>query len=301
MKIIKFGAIDIGSNAIRLLISNVAEVKDTKPVFMKSEMVRIPIRLGQDSFTANKEISEKNCKRIIMAMKAFQLIMKVYEVENFMTCATSALREASNTDDVISLVKKETGISIEVIDGKKEADIISRTTFFKNSKDNKSYLYVDVGGGSTEFSILHQGKKIASKSFKIGAVRMINQVVDDEVWFEIERWIKKETETIETLALLGSGGNINKIFKMSNVSEGKPLKQTKINKFYLKLKALSYEERIVKYNLNLDRADVILPALRIYRKALEWSGATKIYVPQIGLADGMIKVLYENYKVASNI
>ncbi len=294
MKVVKLGAIDIGSNAIRLLISNVIKREGKHAVFMKSEMVRVPIRLGQDSFTVG-EISESNCKRIVKAMKAFKLIMEVYEVKDYMVCATSAFRESNNVEEIVSLVKKEAGINIEVIDGKREADIISETTVLDTFSNENNYLYVDVGGGSTEFSILQGGKKTVSKSFKTGTVRMINQIVSKQVWLEIENWIREHTAGIENLALLGSGGNINKMFKISNTKEGKPLTFIKINNFYQDLKALSYESRIIKYNLNLDRADVILPALEIYLKALKWSGTFEVYVPEIGLADGMIRVLYKKY------
>ena len=261
---------------------------------MKSEMIRVPIRLGQDSFTVG-EISKKNMKRVVKAMKAFRLIMKVNGVKHYMACATSALRESNNTYELITRVKKKSKIKIEVIDGRKEAEIISNTTILDSFGQNRNYLYVDVGGGSTEFSVLQDGKRIISKSFKTGTVRMINNMVNEKVWLEIEKWIQTHTAGIEKIALLGSGGNINKVFKLSNTKEGKPLTYIKINTFYQDLKKLTYEQRILKYNLNLDRADVILPALEIYLKALKWSGASKVFVPKIGLADGMIKMMYKKF------
>tara|TARA_Y100000389_G_scaffold115531_1_gene112623 strand:- start:2128 stop:3018 length:891 start_codon:yes stop_codon:yes gene_type:complete len=294
MKVKKLAAIDIGSNAIRILISNVFELEGSQPIFMKSEMVRVPIRLGEDSFTVG-EISPKNIKRIIKAMKAFKLIMKINGVKNYMACATSALRESNNSEEIVKKVKKKTGIKIEVIDGKREAQIISNTTILDSIGQKKNFLYVDVGGGSTEFSILQNGKRIASKSFKLGTVRMLNEMVNDRVWLEIEKWIVTNTKNIDKIHLLGSGGNINKLFKLSNTREGKPLLFITINTFYQELKKMSYEERILKYNLNLDRADVILPALEIYLKALKWSGASKVYVPKIGLSDGMIKHMYKKH------
>ena len=294
MKVKKLAAIDIGSNAIRILIANVVQEEGERPVYMKSEMIRVPIRLGQDSFTVG-EISKKNMKRVVKAMKAFKLIMKVNGVKHYMACATSALRESNNTYELITRVKKKSKIKIEVIDGRKEAEIISNTTILDSFGQNRNYLYVDVGGGSTEFSVLQDGKRIISKSFKTGTVRMINNMVNEKVWFEIEKWIQTHTTGIEKIALLGSGGNINKIFKLSNTKEGKPLTFIKINTFYQDLKMLTYEQRILKYNLNLDRADVILPALEIYLKALKWSGATKVFVPKIGLADGMIKMMYKKF------
>ena len=294
MKVKKLAAIDIGSNAIRILISNVVQVEGEHPVFMKSEMIRVPIRLGEDSFTVG-EISPKNIKRVVKAMKAFKLIMKINGVKNYMACATSALRESNNADELIAKVKKKAGIKIELIDGKKEAEIISHTTILANQGHNSNYLYVDVGGGSTEFSVLKKGKRIVSKSFKAGTVRMINNMVNDKVWLEIEKWIKINTKGIEKIQLLGSGGNINKVFKLSNIKDGNPLTYFNLNFFYQDLKKLSYEERILRYNLNLDRADVILPALEIYLKALKWSGATKVFVPKIGLSDGMIKMMYKKH------
>ena len=294
MKVKKLAAIDIGSNAIRILISNVVQVEGEHPVFMKSEMIRVPIRLGEDSFTVG-EISPKNIKRVVKAMKAFKLIMKINGVKNYMACATSALRESNNADELIAKVKKKAGIKIELIDGKKEAEIISYTTILANQGHNSNYLYVDVGGGSTEFSVLKSGKRIVSKSFKAGTVRMINNMVNDKVWLEIEKWIKMNTKGIEKIQLLGSGGNINKVFKLSNIKDGNPLTYFNLNFFYQDLKKLSYEERILRYNLNLDRADVILPALEIYLKALKWSGATKVFVPKIGLSDGMIKMMYKKH------
>ena len=294
MKVKKLAAIDIGSNAIRILIANVVQEVGEHPVYMKSEMIRVPIRLGQDSFTVG-EISKKNMKRVVKAMKAFRLIMKVNGVKHYMACATSALRESNNADELIARVKKKTKIKIEVIDGRKEAEIISNTTILNDFGQNLNYLYVDVGGGSTEFSLLQDGKRIVSKSFKTGTVRMINNMVNEKVWFEIEKWIQTHTNGIKKIALLGSGGNINKIFKLSNIKEGKPLTYIKINAIYQDLKKLTYEQRILKYNLNLDRADVILPALEIYIKALKWSGATKVFVPKIGLADGMIKMMYKKF------
>ena len=294
MKVKKLAAIDIGSNAIRILISNVVQVEGEHPVFMKSEMIRVPIRLGEDSFTVG-EISPKNIKRVVKAMKAFKLIMKINGVKNYMACATSALRESNNADELIAKVKKKAGIKIELIDGKKEAEIISYTTILADQGHNSNYLYVDVGGGSTEFSVLKNGKRIVSKSFKAGTVRMINYMVNDKVWLEIEKWIKMNTKGIEKIQLLGSGGNINKVFKLSNIKDGNPITYFNLKSFYQDLKKLSYEERILRYNLNLDRADVILPALEIYLKALKWSGATKVFVPKIGLSDGMIKMMYKKH------
>lgn len=295
MKIEQYAAIDIGSNAVRILISNVISSKKKPPKFMKSSIVRVPIRLGEDSFTVG-EISEKNKKRVVKAMKAFKHIMKISNVKAYMACATSALREANNADEVVQLVKKNTGIHIQIIDGKREAEIISTTNIFESINKNKTFLFIDVGGGSTEFSILVKGERIISKSFKVGTVRMINKMVSDKIWFEIQNWIEKNTQEHSKIALLGSGGNINKLFKIAGIKEGRPLSYIKLNTLYKELNKLTYEERIVQWELNPDRSDVIIPATQIYLKALQWSGASEIYVPKIGLADGMIKVLYAKGK-----
>lgn len=292
MKIERYAAIDIGSNAVRVLISNVVEVKGQPVKFMKSSMVRVPIRLGEDSFTVG-EISIQNKKRLIKAMKAFKHIMKINNVKHYMACATSALREANNAQEVVKVVEKKTGITIEIIDGKKEAAIISTTNIFERINKKRTFLYIDVGGGSTEFSILVMGERIASRSFKVGTVRMINQLVSDKVWDEIREWIESHTKFYPKLAILGSGGNINKLFKLAGVKEGRPLSLIKLNTLYNELIQLSYEERILTWELNTDRSDVIIPATQIYLKALKWSGASEIFVPKIGLADGMIKVLYQ--------
>lgn len=295
MKIERYAAIDIGSNAVRVLISNVISSKMKSPKFMKSSMVRVPIRLGEDSFTVG-EISDKNKKRMVKAMKAFKHIMKISNVTSYMACATSALREANNAEEVVELVKRTTGIQILIIDGKREAEIISTTNIFESINKNKTFLFIDVGGGSTEFSVLVKGKRIVSKSFKVGTVRMINNMVSDKIWVEIQRWIEQNTKGYTKLSLLGSGGNINKLFKIAGIKEGRPLSFIKLNTLYSELNQLTYEERIVQWELNPDRSDVIIPATQIYLKALQWSGATEIYVPKIGLADGMIKVLYAENK-----
>tara|TARA_X000000950_G_C13871602_1_gene643133 strand:- start:129 stop:1022 length:894 start_codon:yes stop_codon:yes gene_type:complete len=292
LKIKKFAAIDIGSNAMRLLISNVIETKEAVH-FQKNALVRAPIRLGEDSFTLG-EISKKSLKRMIRAMKAFKLLMKVHGVSHYQAYATSALREANNSSDVVERVKKMTGIKIEIIDGRKEAEIISNSKISDFLNTQKTFLFVDVGGGSTEFTIINEGKRVCSKSFKIGTVRLINNLVDDRIWEAIKNWIIKNAKPYHKITLMGSGGNINKLFKLSNIKEGKPLSVIKLNQIFLELESLSYEDRIVKFELNPDRADVIIPAARIYLKALEWSGGQRIYVPKFGLSDGMIKYMHKN-------
>ena len=287
----KYAAIDIGSNAMRLLITNIVEQQDKEPQFNKSALIRVPIRLGQDAFTVG-EISEENINRMIDAIQAFKLLMKVYKVEKFKACATSAMREAYNGKEVANIIFKNTAIEIEIIDGKKEAAIIATSDLHTFLKPDQTYLYVDVGGGSTEFSLFHDGKMMASKSFKNGTVRLLNEMVNDVVWHEIEKWIKTSTADYDNITMIGSGGNINKLFKLSEKKEDKPLTFLYLNSQYQYLNSLSYEQRIAELGLNTDRADVIIPATKIFLNAMKWSGARHLYVPKIGLADGIVKALY---------
>jgi len=287
----KYAAIDIGSNAMRLLIANIVEQDGKEPQFNKSSLVRVPVRLGQDAFTVG-EITEENIERMVDSMKAYKLLMKVHKVERYMACATSAMREAFNGKEVADIIERESGVKIEIIDGKKEAAIIASTDLHHLVKTDQTYLYVDVGGGSTEFSLFANGKIVASKSFKNGTVRLLNNMVNDIVWQEIEKWIKAVTEPYETVTLIGSGGNINKLFKMSGKQQEKPLSFFYVNSQYQYLNSLSYEQRISELGLNPDRADVIIFATRIYLNAMKWSGARNIYVPKIGLSDGIVKAMY---------
>lgn len=295
MKITKYGAIDIGSNAVRLLVANVIEENDKDPQFKKSSLVRVPIRLGADAFVSGT-ISTENTDRIIDAMKAFKLIMKVHGVERYKACATSAMREATNGKEVVKMILKESEVDIDIIDGKKEAAIISSTDLNQLIESDSTYLYVDVGGGSTEFTLFSRGKIVNSKSFKIGTVRLINNKKSDNkiIFKKVQYWIEENTKNYKRITLIGSGGNINKIFKMSGREQGKPISYIYLNAQYQFLKKMTYKERISELGLNPDRADVIVPATKIYLSAMKWSGARKIFVPKIGLSDGIIKSLYLN-------
>ncbi len=291
IKIKKYAAIDIGSNAMRLLITNIVEMEGKEVQFNKNSLVRVPIRLGQDAFTVG-EISPENVERMCDAMKAFNLLMKVHKVEAYKAFATSAMREAYNAKEVVALIKKKADIKIEIIDGKKEAAIIASTDLHHFLKTDQTYLFVDVGGGSTEFTLFSNGKMVNSRSFKAGTVRLLNGMVCDVVWSEIEKWIKANTADYDEVTLIGSGGNINKLFKMSGKTQEKPLTYLYINSQYAFLNSLTYEQRISELSLNPDRADVIVPATRIYLNAMKWSGARHIYVPKIGLSDGIVKAMY---------
>lgn len=295
MKIKKYGAIDIGSNAVRLLIANVIEEKDKEPKFKKSSLVRVPIRLGADAFVSG-EISKENISRMVAAMKAFKLLMDVHGVKRYKACATSAMREAENGQEVVDKIAKKTTIHIDIIDGKEEAKIISSTDLNELINSDDSYLYVDVGGGSTELTVFSKGKIINSKSFKIGTVRLLNnsKVENKKKFSEVEDWVKENTKNLKRISLIGSGGNINKIFKMSGREVGRPISYIYMNAQYQFLKKMSYKERISELGLNPDRADVIVPATKIYLSAMKWSNARRIFVPKIGLSDGIIKSLYNN-------
>ncbi len=287
----KYGAIDIGSNAVRLLISSIHQEEGKTTRFKKTSLVRVPIRLGADVFLTQK-VSEANIIRMIDAMKSYQLLMKTHNVVTYKACATSAMREAENGEEIVSLIKQKTGIHIDIIDGNDEAAIIAMTDLHELINTDATYLYVDVGGGSTEFTVYHNGMTIASKSFKLGTVRLLNNVVSDTVWQETEQWVVAHTKPYSRISLIGSGGNINNIFKNSGKRAGKSLSFFYLSSYYDLLNSLSYEERIWQLNLNQDRADVILPAVRIYLSAMKWSKSREIYVPKIGLSDGIIKTLY---------
>lgn len=295
LEIKKYGAIDIGSNDIRLLISNVIVSDEKEPKFKKSSLVRVPIRLGADAFTSGI-ISKQNVRRMIDAIEAFKLLMNVHGVKTYKACATSAMREAKNGSEIVEKIKVQTGVKIDIIGGKEEAAIISSTDLNQLIEGNHTYLYVDVGGGSTEITVFTRGKIITSKSFKIGTVRLLNnkKSTNKEIFSNVEKWIKKNTSDLKKVSLIGSGGNINKLFKMSGRTEGKPISYIYLNAQYQFLKQMSFDERVSELSLNPDRADVIIPATKIYLSAMKWSGARKIYVPKIGLSDGIIKSLFYN-------
>ncbi len=292
MEIKKYAAIDIGSNGVRLLISNIILEKAKDPIFRKSALVRVPIRLGADSFNTGY-ISENNIQRMKKAMLAFDLIMQVHGVEKYRACATSAMREASNGQDVVSLIKKETGIQIEIINGKTEAEIIAATDLYELFENTKNYLYIDVGGGSTEFTFFSDGKRINSRSFKMGTVRSLEgKEVNVEIRNQAKNWVRNEVKKYTKLTIIGSGGNINKVFKLSATEIGKPLSRKYLKQEFKKYKNITYNQRVSEMGLNPDRADVIIPALKIYLDAMKWSKTKKIIVPKIGLSDGIVKILY---------
>lgn len=294
MKIRKLAAIDIGSNAMRLLINYVYEVPGSKPVFNKTSIVRMPIRLGEDVFT-HKEISEKNTARLIDAMKAYKLMMDIYGVEHYLAYATSAMRESENGKEVVRKIKKQSGISIEIIDGTTEAELIFATELQNFILDGNNYLYVDVGGGSTELTLISDGEVQFSQSFQVGTVRLLEGKVEKSLYLEMKKWVEDNIRKYD-VDLIGSGGNINHVYKYSGVKLGKPLAGSYLRSRYKKVREMSYEERLQELNMKTDRADVVEYALEIYTKVMKWSRAKKIHVPKIGISDGMIRSLYEKVK-----
>jgi len=289
-----FAAIDIGSNAVRLLFTHVYEIKG-KVYFEKEELIRMPIRLGQDTFLEG-EISKARADKLVSAMRGFKELMKVFNIIAYKACATSAMRDAKNGKEVIERVKNEADITIEIIDGKTEA-----ATIFSNHAEEfldplKSYLYIDVGGGSVELTLISDRKTIAQKSFNVGTLRMLFGKIDDNEWDSYKQWIKKNTQGIKPLNAIGSGGNINKLYKMSGKKDSKHLSYEKLKSMQDMLSSYTYEERITILGLKPDRADVIIPASKIFLTAMKYADIERVYVPQIGLSDGIIHLLYEEYK-----
>jgi len=295
LSIKKYAAIDIGSNAVRLLISTVTEPENKPVSFKKTSLVRVPIRLGQDVFVKDY-ISDNNISRMKQTLKAFQLLMICHNVEKYRACATSAMRDAKNSKALIDEIKNEANIDIEIIDGNDEAAIIAATDLHEMIDAEKKYIYVDVGGGSTEITIYADGKTVASKSFNLGTVRLLNNLVSGEDWGEFRTWIKENTKSYSKIEMIGSGGNINHIFKASAKKTGKPLSFFYLSSYYQLLTSLTYEERIAQLYMNDDRADVIVPATEIYLTAMKYSKARNVLVPKIGLSDGIIKSLYNESK-----
>jgi len=289
----KFGAIDIGSNAVRLLITNVFE-SETGPIFKKSSLVRVPIRLGQDVFTKGF-IGEEKKRKMVQTMGAFKLLLDVHAVTSYRACATSAMRNATNGEELVEQISDEAGIDIEIIQGKKEADIIFSNHFEEHLFKDRSYLYIDVGGGSTELTVFSNNKPVASRSFRIGTIRLLNNKVEAEYWDKILKWVEENTKGLGKLDGIGSGGNINKLYKMTELTGGEPLQYSKLKELHVMLRGMSYENRIVKLGLNADRADVIVPACEIFLAIMERAKIKDMIVPQFGLSDGITRLLYEDY------
>lgn len=293
MEFLRFAAVDIGSNALRLLLCNVYD-EGAGPVFKKAELFRFPLRLGEDSFLMGK-ISNQTMEKLAHVMVAYRNLMEAYGVIDYRVCATAAMREASNSAEVIEMVHQKSGLRIEVIDGRTEAELIYANHIEKMLDSSKSYLYVDVGGGSTELTLFSNGVTLFSNSFNIGTIRMLHGKVDKEVWSAFKQSVfdLKAMVHDEPLTAIGSGGNINKIFKLAGRKEDQSLSYKRIQTLFEELSNLSYEDRITHYKLNPDRADVIIPAFKIFLSVMKWSGIEKLIVPQVGLSDGIVHALYE--------
>jgi exopolyphosphatase/guanosine-5'-triphosphate,3'-diphosphate pyrophosphatase len=290
----KFAAIDIGSNAVRLLFCNVYD--DGKTIdYRKAELIRIPIRLGEDSFLHGKITIEKEDK-LVTAMKAFKNLIDVYDALDYRACATSAMRDAENRYDIVDRIRKESEIKIEIIDGKTEADIIYSNHIEEHLDKGTNYLYIDIGGGSTEITLFSKNKAVVSQSFNVGTIRMLHNRIDKDYWSYFKKWIEEISSGYKPLVAIGSGGNINKLYKMSGRKQNKPLATYKLKSLYELIESYTYEERIHTLGLNPDRADVIIPASRILLTILKKAEIEKIIVPQIGLSDGIVHLLYEKYK-----
>lgn len=299
MELSKYAAIDIGSNAVRLLICNVIET-DKEIYFRKSQLTRVPVRLGIESFIEGK-ISKNTSNRLIEAMKGFKHLMNANEVVHYKGCATSAMRDASNGTEIVARIKKEAGIDIDVISGKLEAEIIFSTHIEALIEGVDDFLYVDVGGGSTELTVFHKGKLIVSKSFNIGTLRVLNNMVTEKDWAKMYSWLQENASMYKDISIIGSGGNINKMFKMSMKELGKPLDYKYLMKQYKMISSMTYEERMIQLELNPDRADVIIPALQIYLNIMNCNQINTVFVPKIGLSDGIVRYAYKDYNRSHHI
>jgi exopolyphosphatase / guanosine-5'-triphosphate,3'-diphosphate pyrophosphatase len=296
---LKLAAIDIGSNAARLLITEVSFIHQ-QPQFNKINLVRVPLRLGFDVFEY-QTISTEKIAMVLHTMKAYQHLLSAYGVVHYKAVATSAMRDAKNADSIIRQVREETGIAIEVISGDAEASLIYENHTAENLNKNQAYLYIDVGGGSTELTCFADHTLIFKQSFNIGTIRLLKNQIAEKNWDEMKEFVRQKTKHFKLLTAIGSGGNINKVFSLSKRKEGKPLTLDMLKDYYKEFSAVSLKERMELYKLREDRADVLVPALQIYINAMRWANATEIYVPKIGLADGLIQHLYEELKSLPSI
>ncbi len=288
----RYASVDIGSNAVRLLFCDVDVYQNKKDV-KKIVLIRLPIRLGEDVFSKNK-ISKKNTDHLTNALIAFKNLASIYEVVKYRVCATSAFREAKNGKEIIEKIKKKTNITIEIIDGDTEAKLLLETHVSDKLDANGTYLYIDVGGGSTELSIIAKGNLIVSKSFKIGTVRLKNNLVEKSAWEELNEWIEKAIKKHQPELAIATGGNINKLYKLCDLKDYKLFEYHQLEKINNRLLALTVEERILKMGLKPDRADVITHAAKIYLTVLKTSKIENMFIPKLGLADGIIYKLSEN-------
>jgi exopolyphosphatase/guanosine-5'-triphosphate,3'-diphosphate pyrophosphatase len=288
---LRYAAIDIGSNAVRLLIADISKTEKGFE-FKKNTLIRVPLRLGDDAFL-DHVISDRKINDLIKTMSAFKNLMDVYQVTKYLACATSAMREAKNGLEIIKKVKEIANVDLEIIEGEREANIIYANHIEENLDIKKNYLYIDVGGGSTELSVFVNKVPIASQSFNIGTIRILDNQDKEETWEEMRVWVKENTKNHKNLAGIGTGGNINKLFRMSDEKDGLPLTFIKLKGLYNQLNSYSLKERISVFGLNPDRADVIIPACEIFITLMKWTGIKQVYVPKVGMVDGIINLLIE--------
>jgi exopolyphosphatase / guanosine-5'-triphosphate,3'-diphosphate pyrophosphatase len=287
---LKLAAIDIGSNAIRFQISSVLD-NGPKVIFKKLEYVRFPLRLGHDVFSSGR-ISDKSIEKFKKLMKTYKLLLELYEADDYLFCATSAMRESENGFELAEQIEKELGISIEIIDGNREAEFINKA--IQSYLSENTYLHIDVGGGSTELNLYTGGKKIKTRSFKVGSVRVLEHHDSPVMWEDMEQWVRTNvTKNLGRVTAVGTGGNISKMFELAALKPHRLMSFKKMTEVRDMIERHTIEERIYKLQMNPDRADVIIPASSIYMKVMEWANAKYIFVPDVGLKDGMLLHLYE--------
>ncbi len=288
----KFAAIDIGSNAIRFQVSSILD-NNKRILLKKLEYVRFPLRLGHDVFATGR-ISDKSIARFKKLMHAYKLLLELYEVDDYMFCATSAMRESENGVQLVEDVKREYGIEIQIIDGDLEAELVNKA--IGSYLTDSTYIHIDVGGGSTELNLFAKGKKISTKSFKIGSVRILEHQDQPHIWQEMESWVKENVKReYGKITAVGTGGNISKIFELAALKPHRLMSLKKIQETKAMIESHSIEDRIYKLQMNPDRADVIIPASDIYMRVMEWALAKYILVPEVGLKDGMLLHLFEKH------
>jgi len=293
---LRLAAIDIGSNAARLLISDVVKNREGRPDFNKLNLVRVPLRLGFDVFE-RKEISVEKQEMILQTIRAYKCLIDVYGVKHVKAVATSAMRDAVNSSAIIDRVKKDTGIEIKIISGDEEAAVIYENHVAENLDKDHSYLYIDVGGGSTELTFFSQNLLVFKQSFNIGTIRLLKNQVEEKHWEEVKNYVRDKIKGHKQIVAIGTGGNINKVFSLSKKKDGKPLPLDLLKDYYKELSSHSLYDRMRTYNLREDRADVIIPALQIYINVMRWASIEEIFVPKIGLADGLLHTLFEEIKL----
>lgn len=289
----RYAAIDIGSNAVRLLIADTVD-KPNNISFKKNTMLRIPLRLGEDAFVEGA-ISRVKGDELVKTMQAFKNLMDVFHVDDYLACATSAMREASNGQELVKRIQTEAGLRLEIVEGQREAHIIYSSHANDQLDTKRNYLYIDVGGGSTELSLFSDGEPEDSRSFNIGTIRILDKQDKPETWEEVKQWIKIHCKNYKGLSAIGTGGNINKLFRMSEQKEGTPLSFAKLESMYNSLSSYTLHDRIHVLGLNPDRADVIIPACQIYLTVMKWASIKHVYVPKVGMVDGIIQMLIEKH------